>query len=109
MNDTIKTIYNKLFYDPYQVVKKDPRISIDPKAILLKSTRFLFQPSGGKLTVGADSMVGCNFFFESDQGEITIGERTYIGGGTNILSRSRVAIGSDVTIAYGVYIYDHDS
>lgn len=59
--------------------------------------------------IGAESMVGCNFIFESDRGNIEVGERTYIGGGTNIISRSSVIIGSDVTIAWGVWIYDHDS
>ncbi len=59
--------------------------------------------------IGAESMVGCNFIFESDSGNIEVGERTYIGGGTNIISRSLVIIGSDVTIAWGVWIYDHNS
>lgn len=54
-------------------------------------------------------MVGCNFIFESEDGYIQIGKRTFINSGTNIISRSSVIIGDDVTIGWNVYIYDHNS
>ncbi|WP_432748539.1 acyltransferase [Pectinatus frisingensis] len=59
--------------------------------------------------IGEKSIVGCNFVFESSEGYISIGKRTYIGGGTNLISRSRIEIGNDVVIAWGCYIYDHNS
>ena len=53
-------------------------------------------------------MIGCNFIFEADQGMVTIGDRSYIGGATNLISRTGITIGNDVTIAWSVYLYDHD-
>jgi len=59
--------------------------------------------------IGMDSLLECNLIFEKDTGNISIGDRTYIGGGTNIISINKVEIGDDVTIAWGCTIYDHDS
>lgn len=61
------------------------------------------------IVIGKDSMVGCNFIFESSNGFIKIGDRTFINSGTNLISRSAIEIGNDVTIGWGCYIYDHDS
>ena len=59
--------------------------------------------------IGKDSIIGGSLIFESDQGSINIGERVYIGGGTNLISRTQIDIGNDVVIAWGCYIYDHNS
>lgn len=61
------------------------------------------------VTIGNDCIIGATFVFESDQGLISIGEKTFINNGTNIISRSRIRIGNNVTIAWGCWIYDHDS
>ena len=98
----------RLLYDPRRVVRSEPRITIDSKSILLKSTRFDFQAAGGSVHVGPDSIVGGIFTFESDAGEIRVGARSYIGGGTQVVARSRVTIGDDVMIAWGCYLYDHN-
>ena len=63
----------------------------------------------GCIEIGNNSLLGCNLLFEKDTGFISIGDRTYIGGGTNIISISSVEIGNDVTIAWGCTIYDHNS
>ena len=60
------------------------------------------------LTVGKDSIVSGNFIFESANGQITIGNHSYIGGGS-FICRSRIEIGDNVTIAWGGTVYDHDS
>lgn len=60
------------------------------------------------LKIGKDSIVKGNFIFESSQGQITIGNHSYIGGG-NFISRSSIEIGNNVTIAWGGTVYDHDS
>jgi galactoside O-acetyltransferase len=67
-------------------------------------------PLKGKkyLTIGKDCLIGGNFVFESREGEITIGDGTYIGGST-FISHSKIEIGKHVTIAWGCTIYDHDS
>lgn len=86
-------------------------LDIAPNAVLLSSLRLDVRGSihRKRIHVGSESMVGCTFIFESDAGEISIGERTYIGGGTNLIARSSIVIGDDVTIAWGVWIYDHNS
>lgn len=58
--------------------------------------------------IGKDGMLNAQITFESRDGAVEIGDRVYIGGGS-IICRQKVTIGSDVTIAWGVTIYDHDS
>jgi galactoside O-acetyltransferase len=53
-------------------------------------------------------MLNMKITFESRQGQVEIGDRAYIGGGS-IICRERITIGSDVTTAWGVCIYDHNS
>jgi galactoside O-acetyltransferase len=101
-------IYNKFFYNPYKIVKENRNIIIGKKTILLKTASFIIN-KGNKIKIANDSMIACNFIFESNEGEIIIGERTYIGGGTSLISRSKIIIGNDVTIAWGCTIYDHNS
>ena len=108
----MKVWVKRLLYNPRRVAREDSRISIQESTILLDSARFHFRAGKGgscSLALGADSMIGCNFIFESDQGKVVVGQRTYIGGGTQIISRSSVKIGDDVTIGWGVYLYDHSS
>ena len=60
------------------------------------------------LKVGDNSIVSGSFIFESEQGKITIGNHSFIGGST-FISRSGIEIGNNVTIAWGGTFYDHDS
>lgn len=62
-----------------------------------------------KVKIDDNTIVGCNFIFESNEGEIKIGANTYIGAGTNLISRKGITIGDNVTISWGCYIYDHNS
>ena len=59
--------------------------------------------------IGEDSIVGCTFIFESNQGNVTIGKRCYIGAGSSMIARNKIMIGDDVTIAGGVTLYTHNS
>lgn len=60
------------------------------------------------LSIGDDCIVCGDFIFESAEGRITVGNHSYIGGGT-FISRSSIEIGNNVTIAWGGTVYDHDS
>lgn len=60
------------------------------------------------LFIGDDCIVGGDFIFESEGGTITVGNHSYIGGGT-FISHSAIEIGNNVTIAWGGTFYDHDS
>lgn len=65
-------------------------------------------PRSAKVTIGA--MTECNaiLLFDRPEAEITIGDRCFLGKST-IVSASRVSIGDDVMISWGVTITDHDS
>lgn len=113
--DTFFSLVRKLvFPSPYDSIRRMPsKFNIDPGAIILEGTKFRFDVPGHFpnpcVIIGKDSMIGCNFIFESNSGEIKIGERSYIGNGTNLISRTGITIGNDVWIGWGCYIYDHNS
>lgn len=60
------------------------------------------------LEIGRKCIIGGTFVFESNEGEIIVGDNTFIGGST-LISHSKISIGSNVHIAWGCTIYDHDS
>jgi galactoside O-acetyltransferase len=55
-----------------------------------------------------DSIVHARIDFDSAQGSVTVGDRTYIGA-SHIVCHTKVALGDDVMISWGVTIVDHDS
>lgn len=87
------------------------KVDIHPSAILLDSAYFDYrtEEESKRIFIHEESMIGCNFIFESDSGVIKIGKRTFINAGTNIISINEIEIGDDVTIGWNIYIYDHDS
>lgn len=107
----IKEILHKLFYNPNRFVKNRNNIVLAQTTILLKSCTFKFQgkEESNRVIIGENSMVGCTFIFESDSGEIEIGNNTFINSATNLISKNKIKIGHHVTIAWGCTIYDHNS
>jgi len=105
----MKKFLKKIFHNNKK--NKLPKtLTVGKNSILLDCTTFRFDVnSNNSIKIGEDCMIGCNFIFESDCGEIEIGDRTFINGGTNLISRANIKIGNDVTIAWGVTIYDHNS
>ena len=87
------------------------KVDIHPSAILLDRAYFDYrtEEESKRIFIDEESMIGCNFIFESDSGVIKIGKRTFINAGTNIISINEIEIGDDVTIGWNIYIYDHDS
>jgi galactoside O-acetyltransferase len=72
--------------------------------------RFLTPPEQRVyLTVGERCMLNAAITFESVDGTVQIGARSYIGHGTSIISRNRISIGDDVTMAWDITLYDHNS
>jgi galactoside O-acetyltransferase len=115
VKDTLYSLVKKLVIpSPHDFIRRMPsKFDINPHAIILETANFRFDVPGHVpspcVTIGKDSMIGCTFIFESTSGKIRIGERSYIGGGTNLISRTSITIGSDVWIGWGCCIYDHDS
>lgn len=86
-------------------------VSIDPSTILLNglSLRFdTWQENRKYVQIGRLCMINANFIFESEKGQIAIGNNVQMGGVT-LISRTMISIGNDVTMAWGITIYDHNS
>lgn len=62
-----------------------------------------------RLRIGSDSLLQCRLALETDYSSISIGDRTYIGGGSVISAAESVSIGNDVLVSFDVLIFDHDS
>ncbi len=88
------------------------RVKIDSSTRLLRgfSVQF-FKSTEPKryLDVGKNGVISASMIFESDTGYIAIGDRCYFGAGGSVISRESIKIGNDVTIAWGITLYDHDS
>ena len=60
------------------------------------------------VTVGQNSILEGHVLFDRPGAHVRIGDRTYIGAST-IVSAESVEIGSDVLMAWGCWLVDHDS
>lgn len=60
------------------------------------------------LRIGDNTMLNCSITFETNEGEVIIGNNTYIGS-SQIICRSRIEVQDNVFIAWGCCIYDHNS
>lgn len=60
------------------------------------------------VSVGKNSVISGHFVFETNDGHITIGDRTFIGGGTFICVEG-IHIGNDVLISWGCTFADNNS
>ena len=88
------------------------QVDIHPSVHLHRqfSLRFMAEPTDRPyFKVGERTMINAQVTFESAEGYVEIGKRSYLGSATQIISRNKVSIGDDVTIAWGVMIYDHNS
>lgn len=67
-------------------------------------------PLDGKkyIEIGENCLINGTFIFEISEGIITIGDRTFIGGGTFICI-DEIKIGSDVMFSWGCTIADNNS
>lgn len=64
---------------------------------------------GGQIAIGAGCMIMGNLNIEAPSGNISIGEKTYIGSNTQLNSINSIKIGNNVLIAANVVIQDHNS
>ena len=60
------------------------------------------------VTIGEKCIINAHFIFESERGEVIIGNNVHLGGVT-FISRNKIEIQNDVTMAWGIVIYDHNS
>ncbi|MBV4428311.1 hypothetical protein KM801_07970 [Clostridium tyrobutyricum] len=99
--------FRELIIDKYQEY-----ISVGYSTVITDSFHLDIRNPGEKrkyLDVGNNCFLECNIIFEKETGYISIGNRTSIGGSTNIISINNINIGNDVIISFGCTIYDHNS
>jgi acetyltransferase-like isoleucine patch superfamily enzyme len=65
-------------------------------------------PRGARMSIGNGSILHCGINFDSSEGQVTIGDRCYIGCSRLVCYR-KIEIGDDVIISWGVTIVDHNS
>lgn len=61
------------------------------------------------LTIGTQSIIEGKLHFDKEDASIQIGNRTFIGGNTILISSNNIKIGDDVLIAWGCTFLDHNS
>ncbi|MGP1585275.1 MAG: acyltransferase [Schwartzia sp. (in: firmicutes)] len=108
----MKRLKNRFFYNIRKEMQRFPqRFSVGRTSVFLDGARIdcRINHDRKRLVIGEECVLGCAFVFESDEGYIQIGNRTFINSGTHLIARSDVIIGDDVTIAWGVWVYNHDS
>jgi len=92
-------------------LKKAKRYLVSGNSHFFENFRLnIGKPISGKtyVKVGDDSVLDCTVIFESETGEVSIGDRCFIGAST-IICKSGIEFGDNVFVAWGSYFYDHDS
>ncbi len=105
----LKKVKNRIYgYSIPDDTKKHCEIgketSAEGAALILRA------PLSGKiyLKIGDNSIVSGHFIFEKDSGAVTIGDNTFIGGGTFICIEA-IEIGNDVMFSWGCTVVDNNS
>jgi galactoside O-acetyltransferase len=86
-------------------------VSLDKSTVLLHGLNIRFdvgQEQRKYVEIGEKGLISANFIFESQKGFVKIGNNVHIGGAT-FISRSSITIEDDVTMAWGITLYDHNS
>lgn len=109
----IKKIYRKLFYSPARHASSLKFMTIGEESMMLPTANLDFRVGEknftGNIAIGKRTMLACNLVFESDRGDLKVGDDTFINGATQLICRQSITIGSNVTIAWGCTLTDHNS
>lgn len=84
---------------------------IDPTTILINSLKIRFDKEKQNriyVKIGKQCLIKSSFIFETEKGNVKIGNNVHIGGAT-FISRNSITIGNDVTMAWDITLYDHNS
>ncbi|MES2567376.1 MAG: acyltransferase [Bacteroidota bacterium] len=110
----IKQIYRKVkrfFGTTTDKNDNSSYLEIPSDSVLLNGTRFdfRFEKENRKyIEIGKKCLVKATFTFETPSGFISIGNNVHLGG-VHFICRTGIKIDNDVTMAWGITIYDHDS
>jgi len=84
---------------------------IHPTTVLLDGLKMrfdTFKESRKYVHIGEYGLIRANFIFESISGIVKIGNNVHIGG-AQFISKTSITVEDDVTMAWGIMIYDHNS
>jgi len=115
----IKKIVRKVLFWSFLAKKKSTdnqldayqHANINESTILINGLKIRFDTEVEDrkyVEIGEKGIINASFIFESAKGYVSIGKNVQIGGAT-FISRSSICIGNDVTMAWDITIYDHDS
>jgi len=108
----VKSFYKKIFKQNEIVVHStNTFLDIKESSILLPSVQFDFRADKENRTyikIGNECLIGGVFTFETESGEIVIGNNVHLGN-VHFICRNKIIIQDDVTMAWDITIYDHDS
>jgi acetyltransferase-like isoleucine patch superfamily enzyme len=115
MIDLLKRLFGRIFYNTYEIRNASVALGIGAR---VSSTTYLLHGSSIRFDVGNESrkyvvignkgLINARFIFESLRGEVVIGNNVHIGGAT-FISRNSIIVDNDVTMAWDITLYDHDS
>lgn len=63
---------------------------------------------GGHIRIGDDCIIHCSIDFDGPKGQVTIGDRCYIGA-SHLVCHTGIEIGNDVIMSWGITVVDHNS
>jgi acetyltransferase-like isoleucine patch superfamily enzyme len=93
------------------VISLGAMAQVSSSTCLLVGSSVRFDVSNEKrnyVVIGKNGIIRSNFIFESLKGMVVIGDNVHIGGAT-FISRSAITVEDDVTMAWDITLYDHDS
>lgn len=106
----LRNLFERWQHHRLRKLRSQVRVAKSTRLLRNFSINFLAPPADRLyVSIGENCLVNAAITFESSAGSVMIGDRTYIGTDTSIITRHGVRIGSDVTMAWGVTIYDHNS
>jgi acetyltransferase-like isoleucine patch superfamily enzyme len=107
----LKTIIKKLLGQQDLLRKYQPYLSKANSSVLLPGSAFDFRTNIENrkyVIIGEKCIIKAVFTFETASGCVKIGNNTHLGG-IHFICKSAIEIGNDVTMAWGIIFYDHDS
>jgi acetyltransferase-like isoleucine patch superfamily enzyme len=108
--NVIKKIWSR--YNVYILRAKNHKVNIGHNIFLPR--RFKIVNSSGRsdhiISFGNNCFLNCSIFFEKDSiSNVLVGNDVYLGSGVSIYCTEKVEIGNNVTVAWDVVFYDHNS
>jgi len=105
-----KTTGTDILNSPSRIYLSSEYSSVAPSTFILPGTIVRFEDKRPRvyLSIGERGIIRANFIFESSDAAIRIGDNVQIGH-ADIICRTSIVIENDVTMAWGITIYDHDS